>query len=71
MALVAVPGRRRAALAAGISIGRESLDDAIASEHAAVDRKVAADHKGAHSSILLSQHVGLVCQVGLILASID
>lgn len=71
MALVAVPRRCRAALAAGISIGRESLDDAIASEHPAVDREVAADHEGAHGSILLSQHVGLVCQVGLVLASID
>lgn len=68
---IAVPGRCRAALASGISIGRKSLDNTVASKHAAVDGKVAANHEGTHGSVLLSQQVGLVCQVGLVLASVD
>lgn len=71
VAFVAVPGRCRAALAAGISSGRESLDNAIAGKHAAVDRKVAANHEGAHGGVFLSQQIRLVCQIGLVLASIN
>lgn len=71
MTLIAVPGRCRAALASGVSIGWKSLDNSVASKHAAVDGKVAANHERAHGSVLLSQQVGLVCQVGLVLASVD
>lgn len=71
VAFVAVPGRCRAALAAGVIVGRKSLDNAVASKHAAVDGKVAADHECAHRGVFLGQQIRLICQVGLVLASID
>lgn len=71
VAFVAVPRRCRAALAAGISSCRESLDNTIAGKHAAVDGKVAANHERAHGGVLLSQQIRLICQVGLVLASIN
>lgn len=70
---VAVSGRRMvAALAspAGV-ICRQALDDAIAGEHAAIDGKVAANHKGTHGCVFLGQAAGLVCEIRLILAAID
>lgn len=68
---VAVSRGCRAALAAGISIGREPLDNTIAGKHAAVDGKVAANHERAHGCVLLSQQIRLIRQVGLVLASVD
>lgn len=47
------------------------MDDAVASEHAAVDGEVSADHKGTHSSVLLGKHSRLVREVSLVLATVD
>ena len=58
------------ASAAGV-IRRQTLDNAIASEHAAIDRKVPANHEGTHGCVLLGQATGLVREIGLILAPID
>jgi hypothetical protein len=52
-------------------LGRETLDNAVPSKHASVHGEVAADHKGSHSGILLSQRIRLVCKIGLVLAAID
>lgn len=59
------------AATAAIRGSRETLDDAVAGKHASVDREVAADHKSAHGGVFLGQNVGLVGQVGLILAAVD
>jgi hypothetical protein len=50
---------------------RQALDDAIACEHATIDGKVPAHHKGTHSRVFLSQDVGFVCKIRLILAPVD
>lgn len=50
---------------------RETLDDAISSEHAPIDGKVPAHHKGPHRSVLLGQSVRFVRNVRLVLAAID
>jgi hypothetical protein len=39
-------------LAAGFIRG-QALDDAIAGQHAPIDREVPADHKGTHGCVLL------------------
>jgi hypothetical protein len=51
--------------------GRQPLDHAVARQHASVDREVAAYHEGPHGRVLLSQPVGLVREVGLVLPAID
>lgn len=56
---------------AGIGRSRETLDNAVAGEHAAVDREVSAHHEGTHGSILLGQYSGFVGQVSLVLATVD
>jgi len=58
------------ALAARLG-GGHALDDAVASQHAAVDRKVATDHEGAHGGVLLCEIARLVEIVGLVLAAVD
>ena len=50
---------------------RKSLDDTIPGEHATINGEVAAHHKSSHCSILLSQLVGLVGLISLVLAAID
>jgi hypothetical protein len=45
-----------AAAAAGLG-SRQALDDAVAGQHAPVDGKVAAHHKGTHGGVLLGEHV--------------
>lgn len=50
---------------------RQALHNAVAGEHASIDREVTAHHKGTHSSILLGQQVGLICQVCLVLSAVD
>jgi hypothetical protein len=57
-------------LAAGL-LGRQTLDDPVAGEHAPVDGEVPADHKGTHGCILLGQGPGFVCKIRLVLAPID
>ena len=52
-------------------IGRQPLDNAIACQHTSIDRKIAAHHKGAHCSILLSQSIGFVCEIRLVFPAID
>lgn len=52
-------------------IRRQSLNNAIASQHTSVDGKVAAHHKRPHRSILLSQPIGFVGEIGLIFPTID
>ena len=52
-------------------ISGQPLNNTVAGEHAAVDREVAADHKGTHGCILLGQAAGFVREICLILASID
>lgn len=52
-------------------IRRQSLDDAIASQHTSIHREVAAHHEGAHSRVLLRQSVALVREVRLVFAPID
>jgi len=49
----------------------KALHDAIAHEKTVVDGKIAAHHKGPHRRVLLRQRVGLVLQVGLVLAAVD
>lgn len=70
---IAVPRRMVTALAAsaGVIAGRQSLDDPVAGEHASIDGKVTAHHEGTHGSVLLSQHIRLVCEVRLILTAVD
>lgn len=51
--------------------GGHALDDAVAGQHAAVDREVATDHEGSHGGILLGQAARLVEVVSLVLAAID
>lgn len=68
--ITAITGRAPAVLAAARIVSRESLHDPVAGEHAAIDRKVPADHKGPHSRILLSQRIRGVSQICLVLASV-
>lgn len=59
-------------LAAAASVlSRQALDDAVAGQHASVDREVATDHKGTHGSVLLSKNVRLVGEIRLVLAAVD
>ena len=51
--------------------GRQPLDDAIACQHTSIDREIAAHHEGAHGSILLSQTIGLVCEIRLVFPAVD
>lgn len=51
--------------------GGQTLDDAVAGQHAPVDGKVAADHERTHGSVFLGQPIRLVRQIGLVLASVD
>lgn len=62
--------RRLLALAARLG-GGHALNDAVASQHAAVDGEVAADHKGTHGGVLLGEVARLVEIVGLVLAAVD
>lgn len=57
--------------AAARVLSRQALDDAVAGQHASVDRKVATDHKGTHGSVLLSKNVRLVGEIRLVLAAVD
>lgn len=50
---------------------RQPLDHAVARQHASIDREVAADHERPHRRVLLRQPVGLVGEVGLVLAAVD
>jgi len=52
-------------------VGGEPLDNTIPGQHASINGKVAADHEGTHGCILLSQHIGFICQIRLVLTSID
>jgi len=52
-------------------IRRQSLDNAIARQHTSIDRKVAAHHERPHRCVLLSQPVGFVGEIGLVLSAID
>lgn len=72
MAVAAATRGRVAALAttARVRGGRESLDDSVAGEHAAVDGEVPADHEGAHGGVLLGQDVGLVGEIRLVLTPV-
>ena len=49
----------------------EALDDAVAGQHTSVDGEVAADHKGTHGGVFLSEHVGLIGQIRLVFAAVD
>lgn len=75
MSLVAARGGSVGAAAPAVLgprlAGRKALDDAIAGQHAAVDREVTTDHECTHGSVLLSQFVRLVRQVCLVLAAVD
>lgn len=73
VAFTSISGRGVAALATAtrISRGGQTLDDSVPREHAAIDRKVPADHECTHGGVLLSQCVRLIGQVSLILAAID
>jgi len=76
VAMVSAIGRRSVAASlsrppAGALVRWQALDDPVPGKHAAVDGKVAANHKGAHGCVLLSQTVGLVREIRLVLASID
>lgn len=69
---VAVSRRRVAALAATCCfLSWKALDNAIACQHTSVNREVAAYHESTHSSILLGQDVGFVCEICLIFTAID
>lgn len=71
---VAVIGRMAAALSSGFPstlISWQALNDAVAGQHAAIDREVPAHHKGTHGGVFLGQIVGFVCKIGLVLAAID
>ena len=52
-------------------IGRQSLDNTVTCQHTSIDRKIAAHHEGTHSRILLSQPIGFVCEIRLVLPAID
>lgn len=72
--LLAVAVARRGVaglLASARVIGWKTLDDPVAGKHASVDRKIPANHKGPHGSVLLSKVVRFVRKVGLVLASIN
>jgi hypothetical protein len=58
-------------VAATALIRRQSLNNAIACQHTSIDRKVAAHHERPHSRVLLSQPIGLVGEIGLVLSAID
>jgi len=51
-------------------IGRQSLNNTIACQHSPIDRKVPAYHECSHGRILLSQTIGLVCEICLVLPTI-
>jgi len=57
--------------AAARVLSRQALDDAVAGQHASVDREVATDHKGTHGGVLLSKNVRLVGEIRLVLAAVD
>ncbi len=52
-------------------IRRQSLNNAIACQHTSIDGKVSAHHKRPHRCILLSQSIGFVREIRLVLSSID
>lgn len=61
-----------AALAAACCfLGWKALDNAIACQHASIDREVAAYHESTHGSVLLGQNIGFVCEICLIFTAID
>lgn len=51
-------------------IGRQSLDNAITSQHPSIDRKISADHKRPHCCVLLGQSSGFVREIGLVFSPI-
>jgi hypothetical protein len=58
VAVAAISGRHVATLAATSSvIGGKSLNNAVASEHAAIDGEVSAHHECTHGGVLLSQQI--------------
>jgi hypothetical protein len=71
MAITAVARRGVSSAAATVRVnGRHALDNTIAGEHASIGGEVLAHHEGAHSGILLSKEVRLVCEISLILAAV-
>jgi hypothetical protein len=52
-------------------IGRQTLNNAITRQHTSIDREIAADHESPHSRVLLSQCIGFVAEIRLILPTID
>jgi len=58
-------------VSAAAVICRQTLYNAITRQHTSVDREIAADHESPHSRVLLSQCVGFVAEIRLILPTID
>jgi len=59
------------AMSATTLIRGKALNHTIASQHTSIHREVSAHHERPHSRILLSQPIGLVCQVRLVFPTID
>lgn len=67
-------GGRVAAALSVLAIGLvrwQTLDDAVAGQHAAIHREVPADHEGTHCRVLSRQLVRFVRQIRLVLASVN
>ena len=58
-------------VSATVLIRRQSLNNAIACQHTSIHGKVPADHERPHCRILLSQSIGFVRQIRLVLSPID
>jgi len=58
-------------VAATMLIRRQSLNNAIACQHTSIYRKVPANHESPHGRILLSQSIGFVREICLVLAPVD
>lgn len=58
-------------VSATVLIRRQSLNNAVACQHTSIDRKVPAHHKRPHRCILLSQPIGFVREICLVLSPID
>jgi len=58
-------------VAATMLIRRQSLNNAIARQHTSIHRKVPANHERPHGRILLSQSIGFVRKICLVLSPID
>lgn len=73
VALAAVARRCVAALAAvmGINSRGKSLNNAVASKHAAIYGEIPAHHESTHSSIFLGQNVRFIGKIRLVFTPID